>query len=81
MYLDQTTGLGPARVQMDAWLGLSGGDQRGLWLQHVEKWVADGKKGNGPPGTLDENEASFGKKDYTILEESWALAPEVRLVV
>lgn len=88
MYADQESGLGVEEVRMESSTGGSGEDGEdgkvGLWMDLVEEWEKNGKKGNGPPGTR-ENEvyvmsAAAGDRDYVLLRPGYALNPEVRFL-
>ncbi|PPQ62904.1 hypothetical protein CVT24_006302 [Panaeolus cyanescens] len=77
-YGDQTSGLSPELVQMKAWTS-STGELLGQWMPHLREWETKGKKGNGPPGTAQNDKyfSSEDERDYTILDHQHRLRPEL----
>ena len=96
MYADQGSGLGGEKVSMEVGgrdiieSTTAGSDRRereegkvGRWMELVEEWEKNGKKGNGPPGTR-ENEiyvtsAAARERDYVLLRTGYSLNSEVSL--
>jgi len=78
-YRDQSSGLGPEEVQMEAWLDEEG-EPMGRWMAHFEEWEKSGKKGNGPPGTkqYEETVSAVTDREYIALRPWYLLRPEVR---
>jgi len=75
MYADQTSGLGPECVVMNAfptdW-------KDGLWIKHVDNWRQSGRPGGTPPGIRDAAApAKIGDdKDYYLKTSSYLSRPE-----
>ncbi|KAF4610815.1 hypothetical protein D9613_006916 [Agrocybe pediades] len=77
-YTDQSSGLGPEEVQMEAWLDEEG-EPMGRWMSHFEEWEKSGKKGNGPPGTKQSEETvpAVTEREYVPLKPWYLLRPEL----
>ncbi|KAF5355334.1 hypothetical protein D9758_006055 [Tetrapyrgos nigripes] len=72
-YADQATGLGPDEMSMKHWLN----DEDGLWINHLEKWKAGGKRPRRPPGLREgPNEKQKEYRDYLFSKSTYLLRPE-----
>ena len=72
-----TLGLGPDEVMFAHW---SGDAKRGLWMNHVQKWMANGRPGGVPPGVRGAKPlrgSKQGERDYSIRLDTYQLRPEV----
>jgi len=89
MYADQGSGLGGEEVRMGyggrggvkSFAGEGEEGKASRWMEFVEEWEKQGKKGNGPPGTREDEvyktSTAAGDRDYVLLKTGYALNPEV----
>lgn len=89
MYRDQPRGVGPEVAMMQSSGGGGGSGRYRRWMDVVQVWKMNGRKGR-PPGVGQagdddvDNDKGGGREkgkilDYSIMDPSYHLRPEVRL--
>jgi len=75
-YADHATGLGPDEMHMQSIPKSTENPHGGLWVDHVERWEANGRPGGIPPGLGEVKPQPPGMRDYSSRKPGYYLRPE-----